>query len=221
MKLGVERLDYKAPRHIQTRVKLRTSYEAIRLYASLMAMCFASRPVRNLPEKERLYDVLDNPLESKFENPAATSVPDHTATFDSRVSGSILPLAIFARTSASNTRWKRKFQELSDLNRFTRIAEYCPDNQPAINRFPPSPSVAPIHTGDPPSSCTVPMTMRVTGVFLGMTEDDFDKLRQKIQGHEGSLSDQSAQIAELQRKVAELNRAIEALQAKFKASFLD
>jgi phage shock protein A len=47
-----------------------------------------------------------------------------------------------------------------------------------------------------------------------MTEDDFDKLSQKIQGHEGSLSDQSAQIAELQRKVAELSRAIEALQAK-------
>ena len=54
-----------------------------------------------------------------------------------------------------------------------------------------------------------------------MTEDDFDKLRQKIQGHEGSLSDQSKQIAELQRKVAELSIAIEALQAKFKASFLD
>jgi uncharacterized coiled-coil protein SlyX len=54
-----------------------------------------------------------------------------------------------------------------------------------------------------------------------MTEDDFDKLPQKIQGHERSLSDQSKQIAQLQRKVAELSIAMEALQAKFKASFLD
>ena len=54
-----------------------------------------------------------------------------------------------------------------------------------------------------------------------MTEDGFDKLRQKIQGHEASLSDQSNQIAELERKVAKLSIAIEALQARFKASFLD